>query len=76
MSLSGRPPPSNKRRERITDPRSRRKLIGSHGRSKRWLDLTVKPQTTIAATHRGIVLGVHLLAAAKNSANSLGSGMC
>jgi hypothetical protein len=37
MSLSGRLPHFTKRRERTIAPRSRRKLITYHGRSKRWL---------------------------------------
>jgi len=37
MSLGGRLPKFNKRRERTIASRSRRVLIKSHGRSKRWL---------------------------------------
>jgi hypothetical protein len=37
-SLSGRPPPWNRRRERTMDSRSRRNLIKSHGRGKGWLN--------------------------------------
>jgi len=37
-SLSGRLPHFTKRRERRIASRSRRKLIRSHGRSKRWLE--------------------------------------
>jgi hypothetical protein len=36
-SLSGRLPPSKKRRERTINSRSRRNPVTSHGRSKRWL---------------------------------------
>jgi hypothetical protein len=40
MSLSGRPPPFDKRRERIMVSRSRRNPFNCHGRSKRWLHST------------------------------------
>src|SRR5580765_770083 len=46
MSLSGRLMPHAKRRERKIVSRSRRYLISSHGRSKRWLgDRTTTPLT-------------------------------
>jgi hypothetical protein len=38
MSLSGRGPTFNKRRERTIASRSRRIPVTHHGRSKRWLE--------------------------------------
>src|SRR6476646_98451 len=42
MSLSGRLMPHAKRRERTMSLRSRRNLITSHGRSKRWLGSRIR----------------------------------